>query len=78
MKKGGKPIRSCQEEQRNRTTSALLIVGPRRWVFRLEIEEARKAGAVPVTLGPRILRTETASIVGLSCILYANDELGGE
>lgn len=75
--KGGKPIRSCLEEQRNRKR-ALFIVGPEGGFSSLEIEEARKAGAVPVTLGPRILRTETASIVGLSCILYANGELGGE
>jgi 16S rRNA (uracil1498-N3)-methyltransferase len=34
-------------------------------------------GAVPVTLGPRILRTETAGIAAAAAILYELDQLGG-
>jgi len=75
--KGGRPIRACLEE-RQEQTSAWLIIGPEGGFAPDEIEAAKNAGAVPVTLGPRILRTETASIVGLTCILYANGELGGE
>lgn len=75
--KGGKPFRTCLEGQPDQS-SALLIIGPEGGFSPVEIEEAKKAGAIPVTLGPRILRTETASIVGLSCLLYAHGELGGE
>ncbi len=34
-------------------------------------------GAVAVSLGKRILRTETAGLVGLSLILYEWGDLGG-
>jgi 16S rRNA (uracil1498-N3)-methyltransferase len=34
-------------------------------------------GAVPVTLGPRILRTETAGLVGAAAVLYHFHALGG-
>lgn len=34
-------------------------------------------GAVPVTLGPRVLRTETAGLVALSAVLYHFRALGG-
>lgn len=74
--RGGKPFRSCLEQQKE-DQQALLIVGPEGGFSPNEIEEAVQAGAEPVTLGPRILRTETAAVVGLSCILYANGELGG-
>lgn len=74
--KGGQSIRSCLE-RRGDKCKVLLIIGPEGGFSPFEIDEAVKAGAVPITLGPRILRTETASLVGLSCILFANDELGG-
>ena len=35
-----------------------------------EIEEAGKAGIIPVTLGRRILRTETAAITVLGWLMY--------
>ncbi len=75
--KRGESLRTCLE-QRRAQQQVLLIIGPEGGFSASEIDEAEKAGAVPVTLGPRILRTETASLVGLSCILYAHDELGGE
>ena len=34
-------------------------------------EEAKNAGVIPVTLGRRILRTETAAITALSWLMYA-------
>lgn len=38
-----------------------------------EIEQLKKEGARIITLGPRILRTETAPIVIASNIVYALD-----
>lgn len=35
-------------------------------------------GAVMVTLGPRILRTETAGLVAVSALLYESGDLGGD
>jgi 16S rRNA (uracil1498-N3)-methyltransferase len=37
----------------------------------------KRMGAVCITLGPRILRTETAGLVAAAAILYEYDELGG-
>lgn len=55
----------------------LLIAGPEGGFSEREAEEAAAAGAKLVGLGRRILRAETAGIVGLSCILYESGEMGG-
>lgn len=57
--------------------SLLLIVGPEGGFTEREAAEAEAAGAVPVGLGRRILRTETAGIVGLTCLLYESGEMEG-
>lgn len=56
----------------------LLIVGPEGGFSEREAAEAQGAGAVVAGLGRRILRTETAGIVGLTCVLYEAEEMGGE
>jgi len=50
-----------------------VFIGPEGGFAEHEVELAREHSAVPVSLGPRILRTETAAIVAASLILY---ELG--
>ncbi|GAA3403712.1 16S rRNA (uracil(1498)-N(3))-methyltransferase [Paenibacillus hodogayensis] len=55
----------------------LLIVGPEGGFSEREAEEAEAAGCVPVRLGARIMRTETAGVVGLTCLLYEAGEMGG-
>lgn len=57
--------------------SILMIIGPEGGFSMQEIQEATEQGAVPVTLGDRILRTETASISLLTCIMFVHNELGG-
>ncbi|CAM4310090.1 16S rRNA (uracil(1498)-N(3))-methyltransferase [Paenibacillus alkaliterrae] len=57
--------------------SVLLIVGSEGGFTEREATEAEAAGAVPIGLGKRILRTETAGIVGLTCLLYESGEMGG-
>lgn len=47
-----------------------IVIGPEGGFDDQEILTAKKAGAVPVTLGPRILRTETAGFVALSILMY--------
>lgn len=51
-----------------------LFVGPEGGFSSDELDIATSIGAIPVTLGSNILRTETAAIVGVTLILY---ELGG-
>ncbi|MFC5651767.1 RsmE family RNA methyltransferase [Paenibacillus solisilvae] len=55
----------------------LLIVGPEGGFTEREASEAEAAGAVIVGLGKRILRTETAAMVGLACLMYESGEMGG-
>ena len=51
-----------------------ILVGPEGGIDLAEIEELRKAGAVIVTLGKRILRTETVALNVLSNIRYELEE----
>jgi 16S rRNA (uracil1498-N3)-methyltransferase len=53
-----------------------VFVGPEGGFTSAEISLARHHDIVPVSLGKRILRTETAGLVALSAIMYARGELG--
>ncbi len=64
-------LQSCHNLQ-----ELLLIIGPEGGISEFELELARKNGAVPVSLGKRILRAETAGVVALSAILYETGDLG--
>jgi len=50
-----------------------LMVGPEGGFSGEEVDLACETGAIPIHLGPRILRTETAAVVASALILY---ELG--
>jgi 16S rRNA (uracil1498-N3)-methyltransferase len=52
------------------------IVGPEGGFSPEEIAALQDAGAVVCTLGPRILRTETAGLVLLSILGYRWGDLG--
>ena len=47
-----------------------IFIGPEGGFDPAEVELARKAGVVPISLGKRILRTETAALVALSFLIY--------
>jgi 16S rRNA (uracil1498-N3)-methyltransferase len=49
---------------------AALLIGPEGDFTREEVDSVVAAGAVPVSFGERILRTETAAIFGLSVLAY--------
>ena len=53
-----------------------LVVGPEGGLAREEVEALLAMGAQAVTLGPRILRTETAALAALSVLLHLRGELG--
>lgn len=48
----------------------LIIIGPEGGFSQKEIELAKKAGFISVSLGKRILRTETAGMAILSILMY--------
>ena len=47
-----------------------IFIGPEGGFDESEIEQAKEAGAIPITLGKRILRTETAGLTTLSILMY--------
>ena len=47
-----------------------IFIGPEGGFDPAEVELAREAGVVPISLGKRILRTETAALVALSFLIY--------
>lgn len=54
-----------------------IFIGPEGGWDKDEVQMAANHGIIPVTLGPRILRTETASLAVLTMILYELGDLGG-
>lgn len=54
--------------------SVSVFIGPEGGFEESEIDEAKAAGAVPITLGHRILRAETACIAVLAMLMYELDE----
>jgi 16S rRNA (uracil1498-N3)-methyltransferase len=57
--------------------SAALLVGPEGGFTAEEVAAAEAAGVIPVSLGPRILRTETAGLVAVTLALFCWGDLGG-
>lgn len=54
-----------------------IFVGPEGGFEDTEIKDIEDIGGQSVSLGPRILRTETASLVASSIVLYELSDLGG-
>ena len=52
-----------------------VLIGPEGGLAPAEVSRARAAGLVAVSLGPRVLRTETAAIVALSLVQAAFGDL---
>ena len=53
-----------------------VVIGPEGGLSMEEVEAAQKQGGIAVSLGRRILRTETAGLVATTAILYETDNLG--
>ncbi|SKC79644.1 16S rRNA (uracil(1498)-N(3))-methyltransferase [Maledivibacter halophilus] len=54
-----------------------IIIGPEGGFTKDEVENLVSSGAISVSLGPRILRTETAGLVTTSILMYELGDLGG-
>ena len=70
-------LRSYLRALEERPASVSLIIGPEGGFAEEEVELARGAGCVPVSLGPRILRSETAGIVTAALVMHELGEMGG-
>ncbi|MEK5038949.1 16S rRNA (uracil(1498)-N(3))-methyltransferase [Sporosarcina sp. FSL K6-3457] len=69
--KGGNPNRLAERLKNVYPDQTILTVfGPEGGLSRNEAEALRSAGFLPIALGPRILRTETAPLYLLSAMSY--------
>jgi len=69
------PLRDVFEGDVGGACSVLVVIGPEGGFASDEVDRARAAGASAISLGRRILRTETAALVVLAALLYARGEL---
>lgn len=69
MENTRKAIESIKKEQ-----SVAVFIGPEGGFAEEEIKAAKEEGMLPVTLGKRILRTETAGMCVLAFLLYQLEE----
>ena len=56
--------------------SVALMIGPEGGFSPEEVEKAQNEGFLPVSLGPRLLRTETAAIVAAALVQSYLGDLG--
>jgi 16S rRNA (uracil1498-N3)-methyltransferase len=63
-------------EAKGRVRQACVFIGPEGGLSAKEAEEAASAGFQSISLGRRILRTETAAIVVIGLIQYELGDLG--
>lgn len=66
-----RPLKDCLTDLRIRHVGSVgLLIGPEGDFSPREYELAKKAGAIPVSYGPRVLRVETAALYGVSVLAY--------
>ncbi len=69
-----KTLREAAEEG---VKDFVILIGPEGGFTLEEAEAIEQAGGASVTLGPRILRAETAAVAALTVVQYENGDLGG-
>jgi 16S rRNA (uracil1498-N3)-methyltransferase len=65
--------KALHRSNKNKPQTIALFVGPEGGFTDQEIKLVCDAGATPVSLGPRILRTETAAVVTAALVLYESE-----
>jgi 16S rRNA (uracil1498-N3)-methyltransferase len=71
----GESLKEVLKESKEKK-KVFFIVGPEGGMSDEEVEHAKRAGFIPVTLGRRILRSETASLCLLSILQYERGDIG--
>ncbi len=72
----GKNMKQVLDTMHN-MKNMVLVVGPEGGFTKEEVATAVEKGFTEVSLGPRILRTETAPIAALSIVQYEMGDMGG-
>jgi len=73
----GKSLRHCLKNGGKKIKSVALFIGPEGGFTENEAQSAKDNNVVMISLGNRILRTETAAVVASSLILYQLGEMEG-
>jgi 16S rRNA (uracil1498-N3)-methyltransferase len=73
--KEGQGLKEVLKESKGRT-NIFFMVGPEGGMSDQEVGEAKRAGFIPITLGKRILRSETAGLCLLSVLQYEWGDMG--
>jgi 16S rRNA (uracil1498-N3)-methyltransferase len=75
MMEGATSLRSVLRGEEQPPFSVNLFIGPEGGFTPDEVELAQQYGLIPISLGPRILRAETAGLVATAAILYGLGDL---
>lgn len=70
-------LKNINFENRRTIKNIAVIIGPEGGFEYSEIDSLKELGAHIITLGPRILRTETAGFVCLAQLMYELGDMGG-
>jgi len=76
---GGQPLKAVLTDpllMRKKELPVYILIGPEGGWDAKEVALAAEHGAIAVTLGPRILRTETAGLAAISALMYQWGDLG--
>lgn len=74
---GGEGLKKALlESPKDRSVPVYLLIGPEGGLEKEEVAQIKEKGGIIVSLGPRILRTETAGLAALSAIMYQWGDLG--
>ena len=63
-------------QENNGLNKLTIVIGPEGGLAQQEVDKLLAIGAQTVSLGPRILRTETAGLAALVMVLYELGDLG--
>lgn len=69
----GTPLRQALTQ--SNAAEVEILIGPEGGFSADEVQQAKTAGFIPVTLGPRILRMETAAMTAAALVLYQRGEM---
>lgn len=72
------PLHNTMKDNKTQENKALLILGPEGGFSDNEIEKAKAAGFVIASLGPRILKADTAPIAACTIIQYLFGDMGNK
>ncbi len=68
------PLKKMLGQVKGNPKKIMVFIGPEGGFSEREISSARESGVVPVTLGPRLLRSETAAIATVAILIHELDD----